>query len=259
MTASAMTDPSPAIEPDLYVEAQRLLAEIERRQLAVRLIGGMAIRLLAAERMHPAYQRSIQDLDFMLTKRDRRGFEELLVELGYSPRREFNALNGARRLLFDDPVNGRQIDVFVETFAMCHPLPLTQRIEALPHTLPPAEILMTKLQIVELNEKDRSDLFALLHSHEVTSGDPRGIELAPIVDLTSGDWALQHTFELNVARLRDALGDQPFSPEEASAVAGRIEALAAAMDGAPKSRRWKLRAKVGERKLWYDDPEEVER
>ena len=258
MTAAPMTAPSP-IRPDLHGEVLRLLTEIERLQITVRLIGGMAIRLLAGERLHPAYQRSIQDLDFVLAKRDRRDFEALLVEAGYIPRQDFNALYGVRRLLFDDPVHGRQIDVFVESFSMCHALPLANRIDTLPHTLPPAEILMTKLQIVELNEKDRGDLFALLHSLDVTIDDPRGIELGPIVELTSGDWGLQHTFELNVARLRDALPDQPFSPDEAKTVTARIESLATAMDNAPKSRKWKLRAKVGERKVWYDDPEEVER
>lgn len=258
MTSATMTGPSP-INSDLYLEAQRLLAEVQRRQLGARLIGGMAIRLLAGDRLHPAYQRSIQDLDFVLVKRDRRAFESLLAELGYHPRDDFNALYGARRLLFDDLVHGRQIDVFVDTFSMCHALPLAKRIETLPYTLPAAEILMTKLQIVALNEKDRGDLFALLHSLDVTSDDPRGIELTPIVDLTSGDWGLQHTFELNVSRLRDALAEQPFSVEEAGRVAARIDSLAAAMNDAPKTRMWKLRAKVGERKVWYDEPEEVER
>ena len=248
------------IEPDIVNEAQRLLAAIERAGLDARLIGGMAIRLLAGDRLHPAYERPIQDLDFILTKRHRREFDRLMTGEGYVPDQEFNALNGARRLLYDDPVHGRQVDVFVEAFAMCHVLPLAERIADRPRTLPAAELLMTKLQIVELNPKDRGDLYALLHSHDVVenaAGD--AIDVASIVALTATDWGLQHTFELNLRRLREALADQPLAPAEASAIASRIDAIADAMERAPKSRRWKLRAKVGERKRWYEEPEEVER
>jgi hypothetical protein len=251
-----MTEPLAPIHPDINAEAERLLTEIAREELAARLIGGMAIRLLAAERLHPAYERPIADLDFILAKRHRREFSALLTRAGYVPEEQFNALYGAKRLLYHDTVNGRQIDVFVEAFSMCHVLPLADRIAARPHTLPPAEILMTKLQIVELNEKDRGDLYALLHSHDVS---PEGIDVERIVALTANDWGLQHTFELNLTRLRDGLAHQPLTPDEASQVAGRIDTLEQALEGAPKSRRWKLRAKVGERKLWYDEPDEVER
>lgn len=254
-----MTDQRTPIEPDIEAEAARLLAEIERAELAARLIGGMAIRLLAAERLHPAFERPIQDLDFILAKRHRREFDRLIIGAGYVPQEEFNALHGARRLLYHDLVHERQIDVFVEAFAMCHALPLVDRIPARPHTLPPAEILMTKLQIVELNAKDRGDLYAVLHSHEVGAESDDGIDIERIVALTANDWGLQHTFELNLARLRAALAEQPFSPEEESSVRQRIDALAQALEQAPKTRKWKLRAKVGERKRWYDEPEEVDR
>jgi hypothetical protein len=110
---------------------------------------------------------------------------------------------------------------------------------------------MTKLQIVELNAKDRGDLFALLSSTDV--------ELERIAALTANDWGLQHTFELNLARLREGLDGLPLAADERAALGRRIDAIAAAMDAAPKSRKWKLRAKVGERKRWYDEPEEVDR
>jgi hypothetical protein len=256
----AVTEPATPIEPDINAEAQRLLAAIDRAGLGARLIGGMAIRLLAAERLPAAYERPIQDLDFILAKRDRQAFNQLLIDAGYAPQERFNALHGARRLLYDDSAHGRQIDVFVDTFSMCHELPLAEQIPARPHTLPAADILMTKLQIVELNEKDQRDLFALLCTHTVATGRGEGeIDVARIAELTSNDWGLQHTFELNLERLRAALGEQPLAAEQAAAVAERIDELARALEEAPKSRKWKLRAKVGERKRWYEEPEEVDR
>ena len=244
---------------DLDAEARRLLADVDRRELDARLIGGMAVRILAGERLHPAYDRPVQDLDFVLTKRHRRDTAQLLQEAGYVPDEAFNALNGARRLLFHDTEHGRQIDVFVDSFAMCHELPLAERLTTRPGTLPAAEVLMTKLQIVSLNAKDRGDIFALLHSHEVAAGDDGAVNVARITQLTREDWGLQHTFELNLGRLREALPEQPLEPDDLRAVGGRIDALANAMEAAPKSRRWKVRARIGERKRWYEEPEEVDR
>ncbi len=251
-------DPT-AIEPDLEHEARRLLSAIEREGLDARLIGGMAILLLAGDRMLPRFVREIQDLDFVITKKHRRGMEQLLTTAGYVPDAQFNALNGARRLLFLDQTHGRQIDVFVDRFEMCHELPLTERLTLLPATLPAAEVLMTKLQIVELNAKDRGDLYALLYSHEVADHDDQAINVDRITSLTAEDWGLQRTFEINLDRLTVALADEGLDDESRAVIAGRIEALAAAIEAAPKSRRWKLRARVGERKRWYEEPEEVDR
>jgi hypothetical protein len=255
----AMTLDPTTIEPDLEREARRLLAEIAREGLDARLIGGMAIVLLAGARLHPHYAREIQDLDFVVTKKHRRATEQLLTAAGYAPDTQFNALNGARRLLFHDETHGRQIDVFVDRFEMCHVLPLTERLTRMPDTLPAAEVLMTKLQIVQLNAKDRGDLYAILNSHEVADRDEQAVNVERITALTAEDWGLQRTFEINLDRLSAALADEPLDAEGRAVIAGRIEALAAAMEAAPKSRRWKLRARVGERKRWYEEPEEVER
>jgi hypothetical protein len=248
-----------AIEPDIDVEARRLLDEVAARELRARLIGGMAIRLLAGDRLHPAYRREIRDLDFVLARRDGRAMEALLADAGYAPETQFNALNGHRRLLFLDEEHGRQVDVFVDSFEMCHRLPLTERLGARAETLPAADIVMTKLQIVNLNAKDRGDLYALLLSHDVAAGDDEAIDTARIAELTGNDWGLQRTFELNLERLREGLAEQPLDAGERRSVGQRIAALAAAMDAAPKSRRWRMRAKVGDRKRWYEEPEEVDR
>lgn len=246
--------PDTPIEQDLESEARRLLAEIERRGLGMRLLGGVAIRLVAGERLNPLFARESLDLDFIVSKGDCPAAKELLTDAGYLADEQFNALNGARRLLFMDPVHGRQIDVFVGSFEMCHELPLAERLETQPHTLPACELLMSKLQIVHLNSKDRGDLYSLLDSQELSALEPERIAA-----LTANDWGLHHTFELNLERLRAALGEQPLDDDRRAVIEGRIGAIEQAMQAAPKSRRWKLRDRIGERKLWYDEPEEVDR
>jgi hypothetical protein len=259
MERTVMAAHATPIEPDIDAEARRLLDLIAGQDLQARLIGGMAIRLLAGPRLHPAYNRVVGDLDFLLPRRDGRAFEALVTGAGYAPDEQFNALNGHRRLLFHDERHGRQIDGFVDSFEMCHRLPLSERLTEREDTLPAAEVLMTKLQIVDLNVKDRSDLYGLLLSHETAAHDDGAINVARVAELTGNDWGLQHTFELNLGRLREGLEDEPLDPREIETLRGRIDELADAMEAAPKSRRWRLRAKVGDRKRWYEEPEEVER
>lgn len=251
--------PPSQIQADLEAEAMRLLGLMSERDLRMRLIGGMAIRLLAGDELHPAFAREIHDLDFVVTRRHGHDAEDLLEEAGYRGDEQFNALNGARRMLFDDPLHGRQIDLFVESFEMCHVLPLAERIDVVPCTLPAADVLMTKLQIVDLNAKDRADIYALLLSHDVGDADEGVLNGARIAAVSGGDWGLQHTFELNFERLRSGLAEQPLEEGERVEIWRRIDALEVRLRDAPKSRKWKLRARVGERKRWYEQPEEVNR
>jgi hypothetical protein len=162
-------------------------------------------------------------------------------------------------LLFHDPSSDAQIDVFVEAFKMCHSLPLAESLGQPGPSLPATELLMTKLQIVRLNRKDRDDCYALLRGCAIGADDSVAIDAARIARLTAHDWGLHHTFELNLARLSGDLDTQALPREGAKAISDGIAAVARAIEAAPKSRGWRLRARIGERKLWYDEPEEVER
>lgn len=239
----------------LLEEGASLVEAAEARDIAVRLMGGVAIRLALGDRYHPSFDRSYRDIDIVCRRKDGRDVEALLASRGWTPATEFNALSGARRLLFHDPLSAAQVDVFVEVFEMCHTLPLADRLGYPGPTLPVTDLLMTKLQIVSLNAKDRRDSYALLTGCDVRDGDRSAIEPGRIAALTARDWGLHHTFEINLGRLRRDVGT---CPDPAKVTAG-VDVIAASMEEAPKSRAWKLRARVGERKRWYQEPEEVDR
>jgi hypothetical protein len=162
-------------------------------------------------------------------------------------------MNGRERLLFYDNPNGRQVDVFVSSFRMCHEIPLEKRLTVDDDTVPLAELLLTKLQIIELNEKDVRDTVALLLEHEVTDDD-RGVNASHVASLCAEDWGLWRTISHNLERLRQQVVHYDVDQE---AVSGRVTLLLDRIDKAPKSRSWRLRAKIGERKRWYALPEEV--
>lgn len=248
---------APPFNDRLVEEGLATVTAAEARGLSVRLIGGVGIRLLLGDKFDPAFERVHADIDAITRRRDAAGLERLLEERGWVPAREFNALNGARRLLFHDPASEAQVDVFVEEFEMCHSLPLGDRLQEPGPALPATDLLMTKLQIVELNAKDRSDCYALLRGCEVGTG-AEAIDPARVAALTAADWGLHHTLELNLGRLHDSLGTVA-SAEDRAAISSVIETIRTAMDEAPKGRAWRLRARVGDRRRWYREPEEVDR
>jgi hypothetical protein len=162
-------------------------------------------------------------------------------------------MNGRERLLFFDDANGRQVDVFVSSFRMCHEIPLEGRLDGHDHTVPLAELLLTKLQIVELNVKDVSDAVALLGSCDVTDDDA-GVNATRVAELTADDWGLWRTITRNLEEVAQHLDRYDVDRE---VVAERLRELLQRIEAAPKSRGWKLRDKIGERKRWYELPEEV--
>jgi hypothetical protein len=241
---------------DLVAEAERVLSAAQAVDVPLRLIGGVAV-YLHIEAMPPALARPYGDIDMATVKGQVRPVTDLLTQLGYEPAKQFNALNGASRLLFHDHQNDRKLDVFVDGFELSHSIPITARIDIEPRTIPLAELLLTKLQVVELTDKDMRDTVALLLAHEVSDQDHEAINADVIAALTADDWGLWRTTQLNLERLRDGIGTLGLGPGEQRLVLERIDALWERIEREPKSRRWRLRARVGERKRWYEVPDEV--
>lgn len=241
---------------EIVAEAERVLAVARERNVPVWLIGGLAV-YFHADHLHPALARPHADIDLATTKGENRGVAELMADLGYHAAKEFNALNGHRRLLFLDRANERKIDVFVGSFEMCHTIPITDRIVLEERTIPLAELLLTKLQVVELNEKDLHDIVAILHHHEVGQHDDDTINAALVAGLTAADWGLWRTVKLTVGRVQERIGSIGLESLDEQRVLERIEVLWAHIEKEPKSTKWRLRDRVGDRKRWYKLPDEV--
>jgi hypothetical protein len=247
------------IVPDIKEEALRIIGCAEEHGLRLRLLGGLAILLHSPSATRPPLQREYPDIDFVTGKGGGPQVESLLPEMGYTPNQAFNMFNGDHRMLFYDEVHGRQIDVFIGRFQMCHPLPVSQRLHLEPITLPLAELLLTKMQIVHTNEKDMRDICALLIDHPFGEGDDETVNLALIAALCGNDWGLWKTVTLNAQKLQEFCAAYDL-PEPAKLILGeRLNLLQQRLDSVPKSLKWKMRSKIGERIAWYELPEEVQR
>lgn len=242
---------------DPIAEARRLLALASARAVEVRVLGGVAVALAVAPD-EPLLPRTYQDIDLITARGSQSAVADLLAGAGYTGDEEFNTFNSHRRLLYFDQEHERQVDVFVGAFSMCHEIPLEGRLLAADETLPVPELLLTKLQIVKLNSKDLRDVLSLLHHAALSDEDAAQVlGFRQVGEHCAADWGLWRTATMNLERAAAALDDFDLSPKARQRLQTRIDLLAGAVEAAPKTRRWKLRARIGDRVRWYEDPEDV--
>jgi hypothetical protein len=238
--------------PEITEEAVRILDAASAEGISLRLLGGLAIYLQSqSARTHEQLKRSYKDLDFVTLSKFGAKTRMLFAKLGYTGNKTFNALHGHQRLLFYDDQHGRQVDIFIDRMQMCHNIDFRSRMHLDERTLSPADLLLTKMQIVEVNEKDLLDVVALFIDYDVEDND-RGIHSQYISRLVSNDWGLHKTLDLNLKKTKAFSIERNFPVY----VPERIDALIAKMEAHPKSLAWKARAMVGERVRWYELPEE---
>jgi hypothetical protein len=257
MSDSTTATPPPD-EPlaDIIAEGLALVRAAEERGLTLRLFGGVAIRVRSSRQYAPL-TRTYNDIDLFAPRRSSTQVAKLFEARGYDQDRQFNAMHGHFRLIYNDTTHNRQVDVFVGRFEMCHTLPLGDRLHLHPLTLSPADLMLTKLQIVELNDKDQRDLLALVLDHEIGDSDTDKLSGSCVAAECAADWGLWRTVTGNLDRLAGAAGSYGLAAEEQALIIRRLQTLQDLISAQRKSRRWKTRALVGERAQWYELPEEV--
>jgi len=236
-------------------ESKRIAEAAKEKKLGLKLLNNAGIHAHSPSAHKAPLKRKYGDLDYAISKKDRKAVVELFRELGYEPNERFNLMNGDRRLYFYDPHNGRQVDVFIDVFRMSHDIDLRGRLEHDHPAVSPSDLLLSKLQIYEVNRKDLVDVAALMldHSIEVKTHDD-AIEAAYIARLAAADWGMYRTLQLNIERLRAMLEELEIDRE---LVKARLDELWSAIDSEPKPLKWRVRAQVGDRVRWYELPEET--
>ncbi|HEX2031100.1 MAG TPA: hypothetical protein VHL78_06845 [Actinomycetota bacterium] len=238
---------------DLRQEAIRVLDAAEASGLLLRAVGGLGVYLLCPSARVSPLAREYKDLDLAGRRGEAAAMTGFLRSLGYEPDEEFNAIHGHRQLYFWDPVHRRQLDVFVERIRLSHDLDVGHRLHLSPQTLAPADLLLTKLQVVEVNEKDLKDACALLADQPLA---PDGIDPDRVVEVLTSDWGWWRTCTATLDSVaRYAAGLEGFAARDRVLQSG--QELRDRTDAAPKGVRWRVRAIVGERVRWYELPEET--
>jgi hypothetical protein len=236
-------------------EAERIIGAAQAKGIVLRLFGGVAFWFRCPSAKHQTLQRNYVDIDFMGHSKQSREIKQLFASLGYIPRDKFNAIQGYRRLIFNDMEHQRRVDVFLDVFEMCHSFNFKGRLEIDGETIPLADMLVTKLQIIDVNEKDLKDMITLFADYDVGSSDKELINGAYLGKLCASDWGVYRTFTMNLEKLLGKVGDLSLEEDAKQLVRNRVTRVRTMIEDSPKDLRWKMRARIGEKMKWYDLPE----
>jgi hypothetical protein len=249
-----MSDQAPPIVKD----AEDLICELIDGGISARLLGGVAVALRCPAALPPSpLARSYSDLDVVVRRTSRRRLPAVLERLEFRGADRFNAMNGHVRQLYTSK-DGVELDVFIEQFKMCHEIDLRNRLEIDDATLPLAELLLTKLQVAELTEKDVRDCVALLLDHELTDDDT-GINVTRICEVTGTDWGWWRTVTENLGKVANTVGELGLTQAPAGEATETAQELSTRINESPKTLRWRARARVGDRMPWRQEPDEKRR
>ena len=265
-------------EAGVLDEGLRLIRLADAARVPLRLLGGIAVAA-SVPSWRVRADRPGRDIDLATDRSSRRAATELLEGQGYVADRRYNAANGHKQLYFVDPERGRPVDVLIDQMEMCHTFDFAADLACPGPTLPLADLLLSKLQVVRINRKDYLDVLILLAEFAL-SGGPGGdaaetdeavgaeiagtdrIEVGQITRYTSADWGWWRTVGGNLDGCRAFVEDGLAADDldvgrpnrfDPGAQAGELRRR---IDAAPKSLGWRIRARLGERMPWYEEPEE---
>ncbi|MEM2997591.1 MAG: hypothetical protein QW542_01430 [Thermoproteota archaeon] len=240
-------------------EAKRIVAEAEKRGVTLRVMGAVAVAIHSPKysSLFKSLKRELTDLDFMALKKQKNAVFNVLKDLGYAMDRSSQyIMTISQRYILYNP-QGLHVDIFFDKLDMCHTIEFTDRLNVDFPTIPLAELLLEKTQIVRINEKDVKDCLILIREHEITDDD-KGVNARYISKLLAEDWGFYYTVTTNLKRIRDLAEKYPaLKTSDVEDVRQKIDRLLTTIESEPKTVKWKIRAKIGPKQKWYKEVEEV--
>ncbi len=254
-------------EVEFFKLRDRIMKEADNRGITLRIIGAIAIRTHCPQYKYLEYDlgRMLTDIDFVAYDKDAKRIRQLFVDLDYREDPAIKAMMSgmgmgkmSKRLIFYEDSLGIHSDVFMDELKFCHVIDFRKRLEIDHPTVPLADMLLSKLQIVKINEKDIIDSLVLLREHEVGPSDEDTINADYIANLFAGDWGFWRTATENLEKIKSfARSYDKLTDEDKKDVEAKVDKLLNRIEKEPKSMKWKMRNKVGDKKQWYEEVEEV--
>jgi len=243
-------------------EGTRLVEEAKKREMHLRLLGAIAFQFHCPKFSHLSMKldRVLTDIDFAGYSKEKDTIMKMMKEFGYEDDPSVTALFGHKRLIWDNKSNGVHIDIFLDKLEMNHDIPFKDRLDLDALTISLADMLLEKMQIVQLNEKDFIDTIMLIREHTVgnNGNTPETIDAGYVAKLLASEWGFYYTVTTNLGKVQARLEHYgELSPEDREDVTRKIGELLKRIEDEPKSFSWKMRAKVGSKSKWYRDVEEV--
>jgi len=241
-------------------EAIRISQAAEEKGLILRLLGSLAFHVHCPRYgyLQKALGRAYTDIDFAAYSQQASEMTPFFSSLGYQENREVNLYFGAQRMIFHHPAKHFHIDIFYDKLSFCHDISWVGRLEADSPTLPMAELLLEKMQIVKINEKDIIDTAMLLLEHPLGDHDQETLNAKLVSRCCAQDWGLWRTVTMNLRKVAQlSQRYQQLTADQKTTISSQVERILERIQGEPKSMKWRMRAKIGDKVKWYRDVDEV--
>ncbi len=241
-------------------ELRRILEASREAKILLRVIGSLAFQMHCPQYgyLQQAMGRAYTDIDFAGYRSQTKEVKALMAGLGYIENQEVFIVSEGDRSIFDHAKANLHVDVFYDKLDFSHVISWNGRLEVDAPTIPLAEMLLEKMQIFKINEKDIIDTIMLLMEHDLGDHDEEVINIERIAQLCSKDWGLWRTTTMNLDKVKQlAQGYPQLSNEQKTHVASQVDLALSRIAGEPKSMAWRLRDRVGDRVKWYKDVDEV--
>lgn len=247
-------------DDEFIAYANSIVSEAQKQGAIVRLLGAVAFHIHC-----PTYgyfqqeaNRHFTDLDFAAYFTHNNAIRKSFLKLGFEEDREVAVVFARQRLIFNMPRTDLHVDIFFDKLDFCHPIPWAGRLEVDNPTIPLAELLLEKMQIVEINPKDIIDTVMLLREHPLDNGDRDTINASRIAAMCAKDWGLWRTVTMNLNKtIEISKGYDWLADTDREIVVERIDQLLKQIEAEPKPTAWNFRNKIGDRVKWYKDVHEV--
>jgi len=241
-------------------ELKRIIRASQEAGLLLRVIGSLAFQMHCPQYgyLQQAMGRVYTDIDFAAYRKQSKAIQVLMAGLGYIENREVFIVSEGDRAIYNNPENKLHVDVFYDKLDFCHMISWNGRLEVDSPTIPLAEMLLEKMQIVKINEKDVIDTIMLLLEHPLGDNDHEVINIARVAVLCAADWGLWRTTTMNLGKVKQlAQSYTQMSEQHKAHITAQVELALKRLEAEPKSVAWRLRSRVGDRVKWYKDVDEV--
>ncbi len=259
-TSVGMGEQNSAEREKFENELKAILQASEREGILLRVIGSLAFQMHCPQfgYLQAALGRAYTDIDFAAYKKQNKQISDLMAKMGYTENREVFIATEGDRAIFDKPTAGLHVDVFYEKLDFCHTIYWQNRLEVDSPTIPLTELLLEKMQIVKINEKDIIDTIMLLLEHPLGETDHETINVKLAAQLCANEWGLWRTTTMNLKKVKQLSQhyDQ-LTLEQKQKVAAQVDAILTRLNDEPKPLAWRIRDRVGDRVKWYKDVDEL--
>jgi hypothetical protein len=242
-------------------ELNRIIEASDNSGVILRVIGSLAFQMHCPKYgyLQAALGRAYTDIDFAGYRKQTKEVKDLMIDLGYGEYKEVSIMSEGDRAIFNHENSSLHVDVFFDKLDFSHVINWDNRLEVDHPTIPLSELLLEKMQIYKINEKDIIDTIMLLLEHPLGDNDDEVINIERIAQLLARDWGLWRTTTMNLDKVKQMAGQySQIEGEQQTQIVTQVETAKARIEAEPKSRGWRLRDRVGDRVKWYKEVDEVE-